>query len=1103
MQLKLNDTKFIQHGVPIGLVVLFSAQTWISGCSTPSENPVEAMAGRAASTAEIVQTPVFDGRVEMPGPSVYSVEGDAARTGDCCSGPGHVMECWLADAEDDGATCKANEECPSNSCDTDRGLCICESDDDCNDGICTDENLCGPSWCNGYRQCSCWGGCDRVTSERSYGVICAQNNQTCCEGLYPIEPEYRNSSQYATGYCSSCDDHNPCTKDTCDLSGGCRHEPTDESCDDGDLCTENDTCGSGTCAGTPVVCSDDNVCTDDRCVEGVGCVYEENSSSCDDEDACTTNDQCDNGVCQGGAARSCDDGNPCTDELCNASTGCVYVFNNDPCDDGNACTSGEYCQVGVCGFGTPVDCSDSNICTDESCDPNIGCVIVNNDSACDDGNACTTSDVCGGGACVGVGLLNCDDGNVCTTDSCNPILGCVNVNNTLPCDDGNACSFGDVCSNGLCVSTPMVCNDGNVCTDDRCSPSGCDFVENRFACNDANPCTTGDRCSGGGCAGTLIYWRFEEMDPDNRDGVVYDWSGNYPARYEDDAYTIEEGRKGHARRFGPGNGSNVGKAVTDYHMYDNSTTLSVWIKFDDVNAGDQVIGSSSGAGKRFYVGIDEDNQIFAGYGNAFVGKSHPSVPSGIESGEWVRMTLTYDGEKAHVYVNGVELISFDATFVGAGEGPEFFLGTGLGNVTIDEVIVDERAWDQGDVDLDYDHGNGPDPFRYVTNCDDDNPCTDDSCDSSTGCVHTPNTDSCDDGNPCTLNDVCSGGGCAGAARDCNDGNVCTTDACDPLGGGCAHTNNTLSCDDGDACTAPDVCGGGSCSGTAVTCNDSNPCTTDTCDTSTGCRFTANTNSCDDQNLCTSGDTCAGGVCTGGFVDCGDGDECTADSCNPMTGCVNAPIVPCHACDDVSDCEGVLSCDVQPDGCATLSCDGGECVCDPVSENTTCTGFDISEYPPNCYEGKCDELGACRPIMGAADNNLCSDLFEVGDRKTVDAASSGWLGAFTNGEESGTLDATGSTLCANNNYYAGGDECTEHSTGAKIGFNGPDLAYAFQYQTNRADQFELYSYIIKVQADFDVGMYIKTGIESASSRPWCRCGMGRFPMESYLEIIHGQ
>ena len=44
----------------------------------------------------------------------------------------------------------------------------------------------------------------------------------------------------------------------------------------------------------------------------------------------------------------------------------------------------------------------------------------------------------------------------------------------------------------------------------------------------------------------------------------------------------------------------------------------------------------------------------------------------------------------------------------------------------------------------------------------------------------------------------AGGACkAGAGVDCNDDNPCTEDSCDPATG-CSHT--TIDCDDSDACT---------------------------------------------------------------------------------------------------------------------------------------------------------------------------------------------------------------------------------------------------------------------------------------------------------------
>jgi len=56
----------------------------------------------------------------------------------------------------------------------------------------------------------------------------------------------------------------------------------------------------------------------------------------------------------------------------------------------------------------------------------------------------------------------------------------------------------------------------------------------------------------------------------------------------------------------------------------------------------------------------------------------------------------------------------------------------------------------------------------------------------------------------------------GPPPDCDDDNVCTDDTCDAASG-CVHANNTNSCNDNDACTSPDTCQGGVCAGPAVGC----------------------------------------------------------------------------------------------------------------------------------------------------------------------------------------------------------------------------------------------------------------------------------------------
>jgi len=100
---------------------------------------------------------------------------------------------------------------------------------------------------------------------------------------------------------AECDDHNPCTDDSCDPSRGCVHTNNDAPCNDGDRCTVVDTCRDGTCAGTPVTCSDDDACN------GV--------ETCNPA----------TGACQRGAPLLCDDGSACTVDTCDAQDGCRYT----------------------------------------------------------------------------------------------------------------------------------------------------------------------------------------------------------------------------------------------------------------------------------------------------------------------------------------------------------------------------------------------------------------------------------------------------------------------------------------------------------------------------------------------------------------------------------------------------------------------------------------------------------------------------------------------------------------------------------------------------------------------------------------------------------
>jgi len=210
----------------------------------------------------------------------------------------------------------------------------------------------------------------------------------------------------------------------------------------------------------------------------------------------------------------CDDFNPCTRDVC--SRLCVHTpLNRIACNDSNQCTTNDTCTDGVC-IGTPVNCpSDGNPCTINTCLLGQCTEIPLSGIPCADGNACTTSDQCSFGGCIGT-PMNCDDGKVCTTDTCSPATGCVFTNNSEPCDDGMFCTVDDVCTNAECGGSPRDCSE----VGDQCNLGVCNEAtnlcepqpaEDGTSCDDDNTCTSNDHCISGICRGEQAFgleeWR--------------------------------------------------------------------------------------------------------------------------------------------------------------------------------------------------------------------------------------------------------------------------------------------------------------------------------------------------------------------------------------------------------------------------------------------------------------------------------------------------------------------------------------------------------------------------------------------------------------------
>ena len=149
------------------------------------------------------------------------------------------------------------------------------------------------------------------------------------------------------------------------------------------------------------------------------------------------------------SASECDDMNDCSDDWCDPVLGCQHEFapgccnELTPCDDEDECTT-DQCDGGQCAYAA-LDCVDGNLCTDDLCDPGVGCLHPFNADSCDDGSICTKHDKCSLGVCEGI-ALDCGDGLSCTLDTCDPLMGCQNE---------------------------PTCGDGILCTTDVCTPLGC------------------------------------------------------------------------------------------------------------------------------------------------------------------------------------------------------------------------------------------------------------------------------------------------------------------------------------------------------------------------------------------------------------------------------------------------------------------------------------------------------------------------------------------------------------------------------------------------------------------------------------------------------
>ena len=686
-----------------------------------------------------------------------------------------------------GGNCELDEDCPWGfSCLTTvtvDGVSILQCVADAGECPCTKKSV----------ELALWTACEVVTEWGTCvgKRICLEGGLSDCDAAVPeaetcngvdddCDGDVDEPDEVGGDYINLCDDGNECSIDTCDGEVGCNYEVLEGGeCKDGDACTVGDHCEVGECIGNPVLCDDSDPCTDDACDGFGGCQFEDNSASCDDGNPCTVADQCADGLCAGvtvpcdcqqdadcelledgdlcNGTLYCDlakwpyacrvveesvvlcadpDGpdSPCLEAVCEPTTGaCDFAAAHAgvACDDGDACTVGEHCAEGLCGGGVAANCADDNLCTDDSCDGELGCVHTNNSAPCQDADLCTLGDICSGGTCQGGEVLSCDDDNPCTDDSCALESGCVHTANEAVCDDGNACSVGDVCAAGACTYVEwLICEDDNVCTTDSCDPAGgCLFNLNSAPCDDDDVCSTGDHCHLGECIAA---------------GQLACDDGNLCT---DDSC----------------NGESGCQFVANEAPCDDGDLCTV---------ADGCVGGWCKGGSPFL--CQDDNGCTDDYCDAEVGCLFVPNVSPCDDGDACTLgdlcaateCVSGVGEPDCDDNNGCTDDSCDA---------------GLGCLNTDN----QAACDDGSVCTlgDICGGGVCASGQEALDCDDDNGCTDDSCDALDGCQYSNNEADCEGG-------ICSDGTClpdcdpivyGWAGIGVNNGWTCV-DVCNSLGG---------------------------------------------------------------------------------------------------------------------------------------------------------------------------------------------------------------------------------------------------------------------------------------------------------------------------------
>ena len=656
--------------------------------------------------------------------------------------------------------------------------------------------------------------------------------------------------------------------------------PVGSLCDDGDPCTAGDACDvESKCAGTQFASETCPCASHDQCPPGeTACdiaVCMAGSCSIQSKPGCAIDGTCYSpgvqrppdlcAVCVPDVSTTswtpvdCDNGLACAEATCQAGACQTTLYPGSCLIDGTCYAAqetapGDACQVcapdQATAQWTAISCDDADVCTQDHCATQEGCVHLEVPSLCDDDDACTV-DSCESSVGCQHELVDCADAEPCTVDTCAPEVGCAHT--WLDCADGNACTK-DFCEDDVCVHSAVSCDDGAVCTADSCLPSaGCQHLD---LCDDGNPCTEdscvvpegvcsvvptaegepacdlidpcvgGEVCQDGECGGGVPLGLVLALRFNDKDALGQDTSGQ-----ENHAEVVQPALALAVAGPHPSAGGGYSLfSLSDCLCPNPNGDQGHRVRLQDAPLHQERFTVSARVTSVYDLYESADDGIWL---ETFEAGLRVGL-GGVEYGQWIpfgdrvteakgetTITVVKDHDTLRVYLDGAldsetslqeePPATEDTTlYLGASPTKELF---GLFFGLIDDVHWFNDALTPAQVGA-LTSGTVTCSSCLTGECHDQNPCTLDTCTATEGCANLPISRDCDDGDACTALDVCSDGACAGViAPACDDFNPCTQDACQPdVGCTASPVADNTPCDDGDACALADACHSGQCGG---------------------------------------------------------------------------------------------------------------------------------------------------------------------------------------------------------------------------------------------------------------------------------------------------